>query len=433
LIRAEKLENLIPEILMQSEHLYFILMDVEGIVLNSNKIFLTVAPNSIKQTFVSNLSDNSKKEFSEILFELLSAPKEKKRLPLDIINGENEIRIYWEFSVITSPEMDFMGIMGIGIGTEFQVLRNQFPWKNLSDVLDFSKVTLNDEFQVIEIDDSFCEWLGIENQAIIGENIFQTYLFPSDSDDQKKINQFKRDKSPCVLLLYNPENQNEYTGILTSAKNDFQLFILPKIFVSNKKSLKKPFNKVQLSSLPGSIWIVDQELKLIQQNKSGIILSKAWNGKAFEENDILYFSQRIGKFANFIERVKYCLNTGNSIELDIQLKTSSSEFGFWKANVKAMKDSNGKIVAAFIQIIDNSAWGKKILELQSENEKLKELALRPSHILRSPLSSMLGLLDLIDSNQLNPENLKYFSYLKPLAKELDDVIRSNAKKVSVFD
>jgi bifunctional ADP-heptose synthase (sugar kinase/adenylyltransferase) len=43
---------------------------------------------------------------------------------------------------------------------------------------------------------------------------------------------------------------------------------------------------------------------------------------------------------------------------------------------------------------------------------------------------MLGLLDLIDPKQLDSENQKYFSYLKPLAKELDEVIRTNAKRMS---
>jgi hypothetical protein len=40
---------------------------------------------------------------------------------------------------------------------------------------------------------------------------------------------------------------------------------------------------------------------------------------------------------------------------------------------------------------------------------------------------------LIDPNQLDSENQKYFSYLKPLAKKLDEVIRTNAKQISRFD
>ncbi len=433
MIRAEKLENLIPEILMESKHLYLILLDVEGNVLNSNKIFFEVAPKSINQPLVSYLSVKSKKCFSEILYELLSKPKDKKSLFLDFNGCENKIGIWWEFSVITSPEMDFMGIMGMGISPEFRLLKDQFPWKNLSELLSFSKITLDDELQVIETENALSNWLGIDERSILGKNVFQSILLPLDLDYKEKLKLFKKDKDTCVLLLNDPGNQKEYAGLLMSTNNETHLFVIPKIIESNKDSLKKPFNEEQLSNLPGSIWIVDKELKLVQQNNSGSNLSKAWNGIAFKENDIFNFPQRIGKLTNFIEKVKECLKTGNSFELDIQLKSSSLEFAFWKANVKAIKDSSGKSVAVLIQVIDNSAWGKKSLELQSENQLLKELALKPSHILRSPLSSLLGILDLIDPNQLNQENLKYFSYLKPLARELDEVIRSNAKKISVFD
>jgi signal transduction histidine kinase len=83
--------------------------------------------------------------------------------------------------------------------------------------------------------------------------------------------------------------------------------------------------------------------------------------------------------------------------------------------------------------IELNRLSKRLSKLESENSLLRELVMKPSHILRSPLSSMLGLLDLIDPNQLNSENQKYFSYLKPLAKELDEVIRTNSKQISSFD
>ena len=71
--------------------------------------------------------------------------------------------------------------------------------------------------------------------------------------------------------------------------------------------------------------------------------------------------------------------------------------------------------------------------VEEKNKLLREVAYIQSHLLRSPLSSMLGLLDLIDKKQLDAENTKYFSYLKPLAQELDMVIRENARKVNEFD
>jgi signal transduction histidine kinase len=86
-----------------------------------------------------------------------------------------------------------------------------------------------------------------------------------------------------------------------------------------------------------------------------------------------------------------------------------------------------------VYAIDMTAINSKLVKMEGELETLRELALCPSHILRSPLSSMLGLLELIDYRKLDPENQRYISYLKPLAQELDDVIRSNAKKMAAFD
>jgi signal transduction histidine kinase len=83
--------------------------------------------------------------------------------------------------------------------------------------------------------------------------------------------------------------------------------------------------------------------------------------------------------------------------------------------------------------IELNRLSKRLSKLESENSLLRELFMKLSHILRSPLSSMLGLLDLIDPNQLDFENQKYFSYLKPLAKKLDEVIRTNAKQISSSD
>lgn len=80
-----------------------------------------------------------------------------------------------------------------------------------------------------------------------------------------------------------------------------------------------------------------------------------------------------------------------------------------------------------IQLLDISGLKKQIFTLHKEIDRLKEVAFLPSHIYRGPLSSMIGILELIDENQLGEENKKLFGYLKPLAHELDQSIRLQAK------
>ena len=85
-----------------------------------------------------------------------------------------------------------------------------------------------------------------------------------------------------------------------------------------------------------------------------------------------------------------------------------------------------------LQVFDITFLKSQVIQVNRENERLRELALSPSHILRGPLSSIIGILELIDAKQLDKENQKLFSYLKPLTKELDQTIRLHAKKMSTF-
>ncbi|WP_296699985.1 hypothetical protein [Algoriphagus sp.] len=195
----------------------------------------------------------------------------------------------------------------------------------------------------------------------------------------------------------------------------------------------KPFSLTQLSALSGSVWLIDRKMKVIQLNLEGRNLSKAWRGKPFSEGDSFKFKADSSNFSILVEKVKNCLLKKESSDFEFRHDAQTGEFGLWKVNIKQVNNLYPENITALVQIIDISSIEKKMIQIQEENEKLRELAIRPSHILRSPLSSILGLLELMDEDQLDEENQKYFSYLKPLAKELDDVIKSNAKKMSIFN
>lgn len=195
----------------------------------------------------------------------------------------------------------------------------------------------------------------------------------------------------------------------------------------------KPFTLTQLSALSGSVWLIDQKMKVIQQNLEGRMLSKAWRGKSFSEGDSFKFKVDSSTFSVLVEKVKNCLLKKESADFEFRHDTPNGDYGLWKVNIKQVNNLYPENVTALVQVIDISSIEKKMIRIQEENEKLRELAIRPSHILRSPLSSILGLLELMDEDQLDEDNQKYFSYLKPLAKELDEVIKSNAKKISIFD
>ncbi|MBI3509302.1 MAG: response regulator [Bacteroidetes bacterium] len=70
-------------------------------------------------------------------------------------------------------------------------------------------------------------------------------------------------------------------------------------------------------------------------------------------------------------------------------------------------------------------------KIKVQHEKLNEIAFLQSHQVRSPLASILGLIELIDfGNQKNPKNEKVFSNLKVALKDFDKVVRKIVDKTN---
>lgn len=430
MISAEKIEELKPEVLMDSDHFYWVILDVEGCIMNANRIFIDSMVGSLNSDFKEILNAESKLKFSNSLDDLFSSPQEKQHLLLDLSLGDKASNFCWEFSIITDPNMDLLGVVGIGIN--LSDLNRGFSWDKLKNVLEFSSLRLDPDFNVIDVEENVCKWLGVSPEKIIGQNPFNTFLIPVEDRKMEKLKRLDSLSSTCFLLKRTTDDC-QYSGLILAAKDGFQLFLLPKMKEHFPSKFIKPFDENLLMAIPGSVWIVDSEMRILQQNKSGKNLSRSWKGKSFSEGSLFHFDVKNSVFGGLVEKVKSCQDSGQAEELELRLKFHPNDYGHWKISIKPLNNNFGERIAVLIQVIDISSFGNKIRKVEFENQKLKELALKPSHILRSPLSSMLGLLDLIDPNQLDIENQKYFSYLKPLAKELDSVIRSNAKKMSVFD
>jgi PAS domain S-box-containing protein len=65
--------------------------------------------------------------------------------------------------------------------------------------------------------------------------------------------------------------------------------------------------------------------------------------------------------------------------------------------------------------------------LKKQHAQLEEIARLQSHSVRRPLTSILGLIDILDKNELSSENQKIIEYLKHAATELDMIIHQIVK------
>jgi hypothetical protein len=257
------------------------------------------------------------------------------------------------------------------------------------------------------------------------ENLFLSEL-------PQKLQHLKNSTKPSCLVLSDSKSGIEFSSIYLVLNRKPHLFILPRAREVREKNLELPFSNIQLNSLPGSIWVLNQHFEFIQQNQAALDTVQLWTGR----NDESSFStilksnpDEYNRLSKFFEKAF----EGKSSDIELKINPIDSKPSYWYVGIKPIFDSAGLICSIFVNGIELNRLSKRLSTLESENLLLKEVMMKPSYILRSPLSSMLGLLDLIDPKQLDAENQKYFSYLKPLAKELDAVIRSNAKQINYFD
>jgi PAS domain S-box-containing protein len=62
--------------------------------------------------------------------------------------------------------------------------------------------------------------------------------------------------------------------------------------------------------------------------------------------------------------------------------------------------------------------------IETQNKQLREIAYLQSHIVRAPLSRILGLVNMLNASHINQKDDEVIQYLNISAKELDDVIRA---------
>lgn len=63
-----------------------------------------------------------------------------------------------------------------------------------------------------------------------------------------------------------------------------------------------------------------------------------------------------------------------------------------------------------------------------QNEKLHEIAYIQSHYVRAPLARIIGLVNLLNSNQNESSTPEILAYLDQSAKEFDEVVRTITSK-----
>lgn len=430
MISISNIDQLIPEYLRESEHFFLVSLDIEGNVKDSNALFRKAISIKDGNSILSALNQEFRNNFEGLMDQMIHYPSKSHQVILDF--GTNKpISSSWEFTMLINQEMDPVGFIGIGV--ELSLMEGKLSWGNLMEVFTLGKADLDENLRFRSADEQILSWLNIDSERLISKSLFELETLNLSLLDQLKLKDAEKLKDfyHFTIDVNSGSHQGKFSINLLKHSKGFLLLMRQLDQFVKEEIFSKPFTDFQIEAFSGPVWILEKDTRIVQQNSYAKVVSEKWLKKLAKEGDLFDLKFANEKSDRFLELIGDAFD-GNEKDLNLQMKTKNGNPEYWTFQVKPLKVYAEKIYV-MVYAIDMTAINSKLVKMEGELETLRELALCPSHILRSPLSSMLGLLELIDFRKLDPENQRYISYLKPLAQELDDVIRSNAKKMAAFD
>jgi hypothetical protein len=327
--------------------------------------------------------------------------------------------------------MDISGIFGIGVGMNF--LDQDMPWDNLVDVLGLGEVILDYQFKIKSWDQKILGWFDPQKDHWMDSHLLDIFSFQDYIGLPEVLSQITQgDRPRCFSLHLTKGEKAEFGALFTISQKGYHLFLMPKPSPTIRQPEKPLISGAIMKLLTGAVFVLNKSGILLQQNEAARKLGVSWKGESYSEGYFLNFPNSSSDFSRLgqaIQEGQY----GLSSEFELSHFNPNKKFESWKVIVKPMPEEFSSQGGILIQLWNITSQRSELEKICLEKERIKDLASIPSHILRGPLSSILGILELLDPSHLDLENQKLFKHLKPLANELDHAIRQHSKKMSTFN
>jgi PAS domain S-box-containing protein len=438
MLNLKEIEALVPATFRNSDLIYVCVLDIEGQVYFASqrfkKLFGSQSSDIYENNFLETLNKVDKKRVHDFFIEVIEHPN--RNSPIELLHGNTHIS--WEFSLLKNDEGDFSGILGLGYSksASYQLSSEEksFP-KDVNTITDIF-FQLNHSWEIISANDQAEKYFGRSERDLIGKTIWQIY---PDQNIYRYALEFKKAKEAKTLRIF--EEFSSLNG------KWYKVFIIPRttgmdiVFkdISEIQKLSDEFRQIDLTlksvieNLEDCLFFVGKDLKIIGFNSKAVKLIHSFFGEKLKKGDkfLPYLFEGMDEF--FLKHNERIFK-GETFVIENEVPRIRQGDTIWfRHKFYPLVDTDQRINGFVYSCRDIHKDKIEIDRLNHQNRLMRDIFHHQSTTLRSPLSSILGLLELIDKTQLDKENKKFFSYLKPLAQELDKVIRDNSKQVSDLD
>ena len=342
--------------------------------------------------------------------------KDGKQQPIIIVTIKDITEIKWVESKLKQSQ------------NRYQVL-----YENINDIF----IQVNEMGVIEEVSPNIESETGFLREQIIGQ-AFSNIIFGDKSyilkhffsDEQITEIDFKLKniwEKPLYVSFkgYKTFENGKYKGFGGTIRNITERVSDKKLLIENQHKLLQAQSISKLAYWEYDIkkdrlnWS-DSMYDLLKVNKDSFVLTMENFKDLLDEKGSEACTQSIKNLLNHGDKIKFpftvCTNDGSDIRY------------FEAINQLTIIEDKRMI---FGVMMDVTPLRKTQNKLEEQNKYLREIAQMQSHQVRSPLTSILGLIDLIEEKELDEELDELIKNLKKASFQLDSIIHEITKKTQI--
>ncbi|MCH6201843.1 hypothetical protein MMU07_19855 [Aquiflexum sp. LQ15W] len=430
MIHSKEIKELLSISHRESSTLLVCVLDLEGEVAHCNPVFRKFfrLSEAQKPYFLEFFDEFQKTEIEPLISDLIGKPNDIVRYTQSYFNS----LVSWEFSFLKNSDGDFLGILGIGtLKHETEQLSNEIGIKVNIETDIYIQVNNDWEVQFANLEaENFFEKCS---DSLRDKKIWQVFPDPKIYEYALHFKKAKESGNITVIDDFISENGKWYQIIICPRSSCIDIYFKDvsevQLIQSGSRRLDSTLETILHNSDQGYV-LMSQDLRIMRFNEMASKQVQVYLGKALKEGDKFLHFLLPGMEGKFLANLEDIIG-GKNVSFEQSVKSIGTDEGrIYRHDFYPVTSPDKKIIGFVYSTKDIHDSHDVLTKLLNQNNVLKEILYSQSVVLRSPLSSILGLLELLDKKQLDRENQKYLSYLKVLAYDLDQIIRKNTKTIN---
>ncbi|MDR3681895.1 MAG: PAS domain S-box protein [Flavipsychrobacter sp.] len=316
--------------------------------------------------------------------------------------------------------IDFTNLRQTELALKKKILEIENVFESITDCF----ISIDKEWNVTYVNRHFEAMLHVSREEVLGKNFWASFpkvaASPYYQDYIKAMNDrevvHSERISPTTGKILSVYFYPTDTGVAVYFKDISDEINLNEKIANKEKKLSAVINNTK-----DIIWSFDTHMNLLSANDAYYARVALLTGnKRYEElNEYDFDQERLKKWNNYFKRV-LSGETYRVIEEDeVEGKTIYEEISF-----NPIFDVNNNIAGASCFSRNITDRVEHLLMIQEQNEKLKNIAWIQSHKVRGPVATILGLVELLNTNGSEDINNKeILEGIKNSTLQLDSVIR----------